>query len=119
MAMAAVDRDPLYRRYFRDKQKEYLRTLVSDELIEEYRRNSFGQHSESLERLLMYFREADGARRYVVRRDSKTGTFRIGRLTGKRDQPLELIDDTEYATAEDAIHNVFLHRLHQLLGSSQ
>lgn len=111
--MEANDRDAVYREYFHGKQRQYLRTLVSDDIVEEHRRNPRGQHSEPLERLLMYMRQSDLAR-YVVRRDAISGKFRVGCLTGQRSSPLELVDEAEYATADEAYHAVFLRRLRHL-----
>jgi branched-chain amino acid transport system permease protein len=114
--MEANDRDVVYREYFRDKQRQYLRTLLCDDIIEEHRRNPRGQHSEPLERLLIYMRQSDQAR-YVVRRDARSGKFRVGWLTGQRSSPLELVDDAQYMTADEAYHAVFLRRLRHLIDS--
>ena len=52
------DKDVLYFRRHDMMQRDYLKTLVSPEIIEEHRRQPLGQHSEALERVLLYFRRA-------------------------------------------------------------
>ncbi len=114
-AMESDDRDVVYRRLFDKKQREYLRTVICDEIIEEHRKSPLGQHTEPLERLLMYFRHAPQRDKYVVKRDGKSGKFRIAQLSGNRDAPLSGVNDREYAAAEETYHEIFLLRVRELM----
>jgi branched-chain amino acid transport system permease protein len=117
LAMESDDRDIVYRQFFDKKQREYLRTLVCDEIIEEHQKSPRGQHTEPLERLLLYFRHAPQKDKYVVKRDERSRKFRIAQLSGKRDLPLRVVSDKEYATAEEVYHEIFLRRVRDLLES--
>ena len=116
-AMELDDRDAVYRQFFDKKQREYLRTVICDEIIEEHRKSPLGQHTEPLERLLLYFRHAPQRDKYVIKRDCTSGKFRIARLSGDRDAPLSVVSDEEYAAAEAAYHEIFLRRVRELLES--
>lgn len=117
--MDSDDRDVVYRHYFDKKQRQYLRTLIDDDLIEEHRRNPRGQHSEPLERLLVYFRHAAQKGKYVIKRNERSGGFRVAQLTGEREAPLRVDNDREYATADEAYHEVFLRRVHELMEAGE
>jgi branched-chain amino acid transport system permease protein len=115
--MELNDRDLIYRELFRKKQREYLRTVISDEIIEEHRKRPLGQHSEPLERLLLYFRTAPLKNKYVIKRDGISHKFRIARLSGEQYAPLKEISQVEYETSNEAYHEVFLRRVRELLES--
>lgn len=115
--MAEHDRDRTYREFFDSKQTEYLRSLVSDEVIEEYRRNPRGQHSEPLERLLHFFRRAPMEGKYVVLQSSSTGRYRVARLSGRRGVPPSPASSAEFETADQALHHIFERRISELLAS--
>lgn len=111
------DQGEVYRRYFDEKQREYLKTLVCDEIIAEHRVKPLGQHSEPLGRLLHYFRHAPQAGKYALRRELRSGTFRIVALSGVRGVPPSPVGDEEYDTVEEAYHALFLKRVEGLMAS--
>jgi branched-chain amino acid transport system permease protein len=113
--METVDRDATYFELFRKKQREYLRTVIDAELLEEHRKNPRGQHSEPLERLLHYFRTAPQKDKYVIRRDVKSGKYRIAQLTGDKDVPTREVGSIEYKTLREVYHEIFLRRVRELL----
>lgn len=110
------DRDVVARRHFDGKQTQYLKTLVCDEVIEEHRTKPLGQHSEPLERLLIHFRRMPMADKLAIKRDTTSSTFRIIALSGVRGTAPRLVDDTEYASVEDAYHGIFLRQIKELVG---
>ena len=112
-----VDQGDLYRRYFDEKQREYLKTLVCDEIIAEHEAKPLGQHSEPLERLLHYFRHAPQAGKYAIKRELRSGTFRIVALSGVRGVPPRPVDEAAYERVEDAYHALFLKRVQGLMAS--
>src|SRR4029077_5133792 len=62
------DKDTLYFRRFDKMQRDYLKELIRPEIIEEHRRQPLGQHSEALERVLLYFRRAKMEDKYALHR---------------------------------------------------
>ena len=111
------DRGIVYRDYFLAKQREYLRTLVCDEVIEEYKCKPLGQHSEPLERLLIYFRRLPLEGQFAVKRDTTTNTFRIIALSGQRGAPPTDVGEESYTSIEAAYHGVFLKHIENLMGT--
>ncbi len=111
------DKDFLYFRRFDKMQRDYLKTLVCDEVVEEHKNKPLGQHSEALERLLLYFRRAPQNDKYAIRHNGKTNTYKIVAFSGVRGVSPRLVEDKEYGSVEDAYHGVFLRRIHDLLES--
>jgi branched-chain amino acid transport system permease protein len=115
-AAMAEDRDLLVLDRFSKMQRAYLKTLVTDAIIEEHRRKPHGQHSEPLERILIYFRQA-AAEKYALKKSAVTNTYRIVCLSGVRGVAPHYVDDTEYTNLQEAYHGIFLKRLQNMLGS--
>jgi branched-chain amino acid transport system permease protein len=111
------DKDALYRRRFDKMQRDYLKTLVCDEVIEEHRKKPLGQHSEALERLLLYFRRVPQVDKYAIRRDAGSSRYKIVAFSGTRGTSPRVVEDKEYATTEEAYHGVFRRRVYDLLES--
>ena len=106
--------------YFRRQDKmirDHLKTLVTDELIEEHRLKPLGQHSDALERLLNYFRRGPVPDKYAVMAIKPFEAYRVVALAGRRGIPPRLVEDRVYATLEEAYHAVFLRRINDLLES--
>ena len=111
------DKDFLYFRRFDKMQRDFLKTLVCDEVIEEHKNKPLGQHSEALERLLLYFRRAPQIDKYAIRHNEKSNTYKIVAFSGVRGVSPRLVEDKEYGSVEDAYHGVFLRRVHDMLES--
>lgn len=111
------DKDALYHRRFDKMQRDYLKTLVCDEVIEEHRSKPLGQHSEALERLLLYFRRAPQVDKYAIRRESFSGPHKIVAFSGERGTSPRMVEDKEYKTIEEAYHGVFMRRVYDLMES--
>jgi branched-chain amino acid transport system permease protein len=109
------DKDELYRRRFDKMQRDYLKRLVCDEVIAEHRAKPLGQHSEALERLLLYFRRAPQEDKYALHRAGPNGPYKIVAFAGERGTSPRIVEDKEYATIEEAYHGVFMRRVHDLL----
>ena len=116
-ATESRDKDYLYHRRFDKMQRDYLKTLVCDEVIAEHKAKPLGQHSEALERLLLYFRRVPQVDKYAIKRDSHTNTYKIIAFSGVRGISPRLVEDKEYQTEEEAYHGVFLRRVYDLLES--
>ena len=109
------DKDFLYRKRFDKMQREHLKTLVCEEVIEEHKNKPLGQHSEALERLLLYFRRTPQNDKYAIRRDSRGKRYKIVAFSGVRGTSPRLVEDKEYETVEEAYHGVFRRRVYDLL----
>lgn len=111
------DREVTYRAHFDAMRREHLKTLVTPEVIEEHRLSPLGQHSEPLERLLIYFRQQPNAGKYVIHAVKSYRDYRLVVLSGKRGVPPWALDDTSYKTVEEAYHALFLLFVHDLMKS--
>ncbi len=111
------DKDALYHQRFDKMQRDYLKTLVCDKIIEEHRQKPLGQHSEALERLLLYFRRAPQVDKYAIRREGFGGPHKIVAFSGERGTSPRVVEDKEYDTIEEAYHGVFMRRVYDLLES--
>ena len=112
-----TDKNLVYRHYFETHQRAFLKTLVSEAVIEEHRRQPLGQHTEALERLLIYFRMQPQAGKYAIVATEPFAAYRVVALSGKRGVPPRYVDDTVYASEAEAFHGLFLRRVNDLLES--
>jgi hypothetical protein len=99
------------------KQRERIKALITDDLIEEHARKPLGQHSDALERVLQYFRRQPQAGKYIIVATKPWEEYRIGVFSGQRGPLASILDDEKYATEEEAMHGVFLRRVRDLRGS--
>lgn len=111
------DKDLVYWRRYDKMQRDYLKTLVSPELIEEHERSPLGQHSEPLERLLLYFRRQPLVDKYAIVVVEAFKAYRIVALSGQRGVAPRIVEDKIYASQDEAYHGVFMRRVQDLLES--
>ena len=116
-ATETADKDQIYFRRFDKMQRDYLKALIDDDVIEEHRRRPLGQHSEQLERLLVYFRRAGQVDKYAITMTKPFKEYRIVALSGQRGVAPRLVDDKIYTSENEAYHAVFLRRVQDLLES--
>jgi hypothetical protein len=88
--------------------------LLTDEVIAEHAANPAGPHGDALQRVLRYLRRAPVEGKYVVVAVQPWAEYRIAALTGVRGEPPRVLDDGPFATEADAMHAVFLRRVHEL-----
>jgi branched-chain amino acid transport system permease protein len=99
------------------KQRERIKALITDDLIEEHRAKPLGQHSDALERVLNYFRRQPVQGKYIIVATTPWQEYRIGVLSGVRGRTAEILDGEAFATEEEAMHGVFLRRVRDLRGA--
>ncbi|MCC6707123.1 MAG: branched-chain amino acid ABC transporter permease [Gammaproteobacteria bacterium] len=116
-ATETFDKDEIYRRRFDKQQRDFLKTLVTAQVIEEHRRQPLGQHSEALERLLMYFRRHPQQDKYAIEVLEPFKAYRIVALSGHRGVAPHDVEEKIYASTDDAYHGVFMRRVQDLLES--
>jgi branched-chain amino acid transport system permease protein len=111
------DKDQIYFRRFDKMQRDFLKRLVSDAVIEEHKSRPLGQHSEALERLLIYFRRQGQVDKYAIMVLEEFKAYRIVALSGHRGTAPRVVEDRNYATPDEAYHALFLRRVQDLLES--
>ncbi len=116
-ATETEDKDYIYWRYFDKKQRDYLKRLVCDEVLEEHRNNPLGQHSEALERLLLYFRRHPQPDKYAIEVIEPFKAYRIVALSGHRGVAPRVVEEKVYGSQGEAYHGVFLRRVQDLMES--
>jgi branched-chain amino acid transport system permease protein len=109
------NKDEVYFRRFDKMQREYLKSIISPELIEEFKSKPVGQHSEALERLLNYFRRQPQNDKYAVMVVEQFKAYRIVALSGVRGVAPRLVEDKIYPSIEEAYKGVFQRRVQDLL----
>jgi branched-chain amino acid transport system permease protein len=116
-SVAVVDRQLQVYADWDAKQRERIKALITDELIEEHRAKPLGQHSDALERVLNYFRRQPLPGKYVIVATEPWKEYKLGVLSGVRGKTAEILDDETFATEEEAMHGVFLRRVRDLRGA--
>ncbi len=111
------NKDEIYRRRFDKAQRDFLKCLVTDTVIEEHRTRPLGQHSEALERLLIYFRGQTQVDKYAIMVLEDFKAYRIVGLSGRRGTPPRVVEDRTYPNANEAYHALFLRRVQDLMES--
>jgi branched-chain amino acid transport system permease protein len=108
--LAGTDATAVVRNRFRRWVDDQARALVADDLIREYVDQPVGQHSDVLERLLIWLRTAPLADREVIV-VVQDGSFVLGRLPERRGGAMKIVDGTRTSTRADAERLVFLRRV--------
>jgi hypothetical protein len=96
-------------------QRDELRALITDELIEEHRSKPLGRQSDALRRVLHYFRRQPVNGKYVAVMTKPWEEYRIGVLSDTFGEVPAIIDDESYSTEDAALHGIFLRRVRDLL----
>ena len=109
--MDSRDRDLDCYRLFDRGLREQIDRLLTPKLIEEHRRAPIGPQSDSLARVLNYFRRAPIVGKYAVWAKGSFGPYQIIALSGVRGQRPRLVDEQEYERLEQAYHAIFLRRV--------
>ena len=111
------NKDQIYYRRFDKKLRDHLKSLISEELIEEHRIKPLGQHSDALDRVLNYFRAAGGKNKYVLFEAKANTEYKIIVTSGIKGSLPREVDGTIYTSKSEALHAVFLKRVQDLVDS--
>ena len=109
------DKDDHFFDYFKNKQCEYIKQVLNDEIIEEHRLKPLGQHSEPLARVLAYCRRIPMNQQLAIKHDRKSDTYMIIRLSGKRGVAPTVVDTEAFQTLNEAYHGLFLKQINTIL----
>ncbi len=117
-AIEFTDKQEVYYRRFQKRLRDHLKTLITDDLIEQHRKAPLGKHSDALNRVLNYFRRGEMADKYAIMRQPEGfHKYKVVAFSGERGAPPRLVDDKTYEDINDAYHAVFLLRVNDLLES--
>lgn len=116
-ATETANKDLVYWRRYDKMQRDFLKKLVTPELIAEHEATPLGQHSEPLERLLLYFRRQPLPDKYAIQVVEPFSAYRIVALSGQRGVAPRIVEDKLYQSQDAAYHGVFMRRVHDLLES--
>ena len=116
-AIEIADKQAIVVKRFDARLRAELRRLISDALIEEHRTSAGKRRSDTLERVLAYFRSAAVTDKYAILAVKPFAEYRIVALSGRRGVPPRVVDDQVFATSEAARHGVFCKRVQDLMDS--
>ncbi len=116
-ATETADKSLIYQRRYDKMSRDHLKKLVTPEVIEEHRVTLNGQHSEALERLLIYFRTRPQEEKYAIMAVELFKGYRIVALSGHRGVAPRVVEDKIYPTPDEACHGVFMRRVQDLMES--
>ncbi|MDE0416925.1 MAG: hypothetical protein OXI95_08335 [bacterium] len=86
------------------------------DLVEEFRANPVGNHSADLQQMLNVVRAEPFPGKYVLICVKPHREWVLGRLSGVRGDPVEILEDRVFTRAEDAEWEVFRRRWKALTG---
>jgi hypothetical protein len=107
------DKDVLVRGHFDRMTRAYLRSVLSDEVIEEHRTGEIGHPSEPLSRILAWCQRRPLGEQYAVKAEAD-GSFRLIGFSGRRGQPPRYVGDERYTSIREARHGAFLRHIRDL-----
>lgn len=102
-----------YRRLDEFILQKKIKPLVTNELIEEHRRNSIGKHSPNLMKVLNYLRRhhEEIENKYLIINIEPHRKWCIGQHPGERGKGYTIFTDEFFDSREDAEHGLFVKRL--------
>jgi branched-chain amino acid transport system permease protein len=107
------DKDVLVRSHFDRMTRAYLRSVLTDEVIEEHRTSEIGHASEPLSRILAWCQRRALNQQYAVKAEAD-GSFRLIGFSGRRGQPPRYVSDERYSSIREARHGAFLRHIRDL-----
>lgn len=107
----ATDRQLTVFTRFDEELRAHITSLITDELIEEHRQKPLGQHSDSLERVLNYFRRPPHFGLYSRAACREYQVIALPVPPGSVPDP---IDEPVYYDKTEALHAVFLRHVDML-----
>ena len=108
-----LDQDLVVWQRFNERRRDAVRALITDDLVEEHRRNPRGLHSDALDRVLRFFRVQPIPGKEIVIESVPFETYHVGVMTGVPGRPAEVLPET-YGSYEETLHAIFLRRIARL-----
>ena len=107
-AAVPADRQLICLERFVAKVAAEVAELITDDVIEEHRRDPLGRHSDDLERIQNFFRRGPSFALYSRTPCREFQVIRLPITPGAGPIP---IDDVVYTDENEALHAVFLHHV--------
>jgi branched-chain amino acid transport system permease protein len=107
------NKDLEVRDHFDRMTRAYLRSVLTDELIEEHRSGDASHPSEPLARLLAWCQRRPLPRQYAIKAEADS-SFRLIAFAGKRGERPRYLGHERYATVREAQHGAFLRHISDL-----
>lgn len=92
-----------------------VRDLINDRLINEYRADPRGPHSDELSRVLNYFRRGTIRRKYALLARPHFGKYQVVQLSGMRNRTPTEVPNQEFDDQREADFAIFMLRVEELL----
>jgi hypothetical protein len=110
-----TDRESIALSRWEQQTRLAIRRLINDELIAEHQRDPRGSHSDSLKRVLNYFRRSAALTPYVVVCTAPFREWRVARATGIRGRRPVFVDQQILRSEAEAMHAIFLKRVDETM----
>jgi len=94
--------------------REQILPRITDEVIAEHKEQPIGRHSDDLQRVLHYFRRQPLAGKYVIVETERNEEWCLGKLSGERGEPPDIMRNTTFDSLGAAQHAVFTRRVEEL-----
>jgi hypothetical protein len=99
---------------FQRRLRARVRGLLTPELIAEHEANPLGPHSDSLQRVLNYFRQQPQPGKYILVAVKPWEEYRIAALSGRRGELHKVLEDERFESEDAGLHGIFLRRVRDL-----
>jgi branched-chain amino acid transport system permease protein len=110
-----ADRSLLALELWDKRMRVAIRPLLTKEVISEHGRDPLGHHSDTLKRVLNYFRRSTALTPYAVICTRPFEQWRIARLSGLRAVGPTFIDERTFTSEAEAVHALFLLRVDEAM----
>jgi branched-chain amino acid transport system permease protein len=110
-----TDRDSVVLARWERRMRLAICDLLTGQVIAEHQRDPRGDHSDTLKRVLNYFRRSSTLTPYAVICTQPYRQWRVAQLSGVRGHGPVLDDDRTFTSEADAMHAVFLKRVDEVM----
>jgi len=110
-----ADRGVLAFELWDKRTRAAVRPLLTKKVISEHRRDPFGHHSDTLKRVLNYFRRSTALTPYSVVCTRPFREWRLARLSGLPAIGPTFVDEHRSTSEAKAVHALFLLRVDEAM----
>jgi branched-chain amino acid transport system permease protein len=110
-----ADRSLLALELWDKRMRAAISPLLTKQVISEHRHDPLGHHSDTLKRVLNYFRRSTALTPYAVICTRPFEQWRIARLSGLRAVGPTFIDERTFTSEAEAVHALFLLRVDEAM----
>jgi hypothetical protein len=107
----SADRGVFVHALWDKRTRAAIRPLLTQKVISEHRRDPFGHHSDTLKRVLNYFRRTTALTPYAVICTRPFREWRLARLSGLPTIGPAFVNERKFTSEAKAVHALFLLRV--------